>query len=259
MTMLAKKNKTITNLDYECAFDTERAMGYVVMDQYERRLGYALDRERLEAAARVLACPVKVNPPNWQHGRLIYATARDYIARHVKVNKLQPGDGSHGPVTFLDIGTAKGFSALCARWAADDSKVIVEVVSLDVIDPAARVRRNTVVEVSGLKTLAETLKPWPETRRIQFLRQSSLTWLEQRLAAGGRVDFAFIDGKHSPSIVAQECAALRQLQEQGDVIVLDDLQVPGIEDAARRQLGSRYKIEVLRVLPHRAYAVARKL
>ena len=53
----------------------------------------------VEAAARVLACPLKANPPNWQHGRVLYAGYRAYLA------------GLQRRVLLLDIGTAKGFSA----------------------------------------------------------------------------------------------------------------------------------------------------
>src|SRR3989304_7206134 len=66
---------------------------------------FALERTRLEAAARVLACPIKAGPPNWQHGRVLYALTRRYRLT------------AEGPLYCLDIGTAKGFSALCLLWA----------------------------------------------------------------------------------------------------------------------------------------------
>src|SRR5688572_33475015 len=89
--------------DYQRAFDGERVQEYPVISDFQVECGVALGREKLERAARVLACPVKANPPNWQHGRVIYSAARRYL------------NGMTGPVSCMDIGTAKGFSALCLR------------------------------------------------------------------------------------------------------------------------------------------------
>ena len=50
---------------------------YPVVDEFEQRMGFAVDRERLEDAAGVLACLLKKNPPKWQHGRVLYALARN--------------------------------------------------------------------------------------------------------------------------------------------------------------------------------------
>src|SRR3990172_8581667 len=86
---------------YEAACALERTRRYPLVDDFEARQGFALDRARLEAAARVLACPIKARPPNWQHGRVLYALTRRYRLT------------AEGPLYCLDIGTAKGFSALC--------------------------------------------------------------------------------------------------------------------------------------------------
>jgi hypothetical protein len=70
---------TATACAYQDAFELERQQAYPVVDAFEARMGYALAKDRYEAAARVLACPVKRNPPNWHHGRIIYAAARKYL------------------------------------------------------------------------------------------------------------------------------------------------------------------------------------
>src|SRR6185369_15064920 len=96
----------ITRRQYDKAFIEERMSEYPMIDDYEKSCGFALNRHKLEEAARVLACPVKKNPPNWQHGRVIYSTLRSYMTETTCVN----------PLHILDVGTAKGFSALCALW-----------------------------------------------------------------------------------------------------------------------------------------------
>src|SRR5688572_20772364 len=96
--------------DYETAFLHESVVEYPTLAALERRMGYAIDKRLLEGDAKILACPVKRNPPNWQHGRLIYAVLRKYL------------ETQSDPVTLFDCGTAKGFSALCMALALTDAK-----------------------------------------------------------------------------------------------------------------------------------------
>jgi len=223
--------------DYARAFDAERVEIYPAVSAFEVGAGFLLDRRRLEAAARVLACPVRAHAPNWQHGRVLYAMARQYLA------------GRSGPCQCLDIGTAKGFSALVLRWALDDAGVAGEVLSVDVLDPLEKVRRNTVAEVDGYLTLAETLAPWPEAARITF---QSLTGVAA-LKTLDRVHIAFVDGKHTFEAVSKEVALLAERQQPGDVVMFDDAQVDGVAMAAK---GSKqYDLTEFTLLPHRSYLI----
>lgn len=221
-------------------FETECRSSYPEIDalEYEilRDTGRPpIDRDRLESAARVLACPLKVNPPNWQHGRLIYALSV----------------GATG--LMLDIGTAKGFSALCMRWAQPQQRI----VSVDVIDPLARVRRNTVAEVDGYRTLAETLEPWPESKSVEFVRSTGGEWLR---GCSDRISFAFVDGKHTFDAVSTEMVELCRLQETGDVTLFDDVQIPGVARAVQNlSLTRRYKITYVGARQNRRYALAVRL
>lgn len=227
--------------DYEAAFLKERTNEYPAIDEFEKVAGFALDRARMEDAARVLACPVKVNPPNWQHGRVIYAAARKYLSREIG-----------GDVTFLDIGTAKGFSALCMAWAAFDAGLTdFQVVSCDVIDPRRRDYRNTVAEIDGPKLLREMLEPWPDAAAISFLKKPGAEWLRQD---DYRVNFAFVDGKHTFEAVSEEIALLTARQEPGDIAVFDDVQIPGVGKAVAALAG--YEVQHVAAKPDRRYALA---
>lgn len=231
---------TVTTEDYARIFALERAVSYPMVDAYEARMGYAIYRERLEGAARVLSCPLKAAAPNWQHGRVIYATFRRYAEQNA-----QSGD-----VWALDIGTAKGFSALCAYWAISDTGRRPFVSSVDVMPPSARVRRNTPAEVDGLRTLEEIQEPWPETKRIAFCESTGIEWLKRW---SGRVHLAFIDGKHDGEVVAKEGKMLADRQQAGDVVIFDDIQVPSVGKAVAA-LGP-YEVEYLQVLPGRQYGI----
>lgn len=222
---------------YEAAFQAARVRTYPEVDAFERRMGHIVDRARLEAAARVLACPLKAHAPHWQHGRVIYAAARAYF------NQVR----EQGFLRALDIGTAKGFSALCLQWA------ICHVVSVDVIDPAARLERNTIAEIDGPKTLAEILVPWPEARLIEFVQSTGVDWL---LRHDERIHVAFIDGKHRGDVVRQEGKLLAAHQRSGDLAIFDDCQLPEVSPAVV-SLYPWYAIEYV-TAPPRVYGIARR-
>lgn len=233
---------TPSRADYAAVFEAERDVEYPAIDTYEAECGFALSRHLLERAARVLACPVKVAPPNWQHGRVIYSTLRRYLA--------SPAD-QFEPIRCLDIGTAKGFSALCARWALVDSGVRGHVTSVDVIDPEARVPRNTVADVDGPRTLREILESWPDADDITFAKSSGTAWLNIHR---GPYDFAFVDGKHRQDVVSEELRLLADRQSPGHVTLLDDVQIPGVRAAIEDSEG--YDVRYLEAKPERAYAIA---
>jgi hypothetical protein len=233
--------------DYRAAWETERKREYPVVDAFEARCGYALSRTELEAAARVLACPVKKNPPNWQHGRVLFARARKYLER----DEFYCGHPKRQEVRILDIGTAKGFSALCLQWALNEAESIGRVTSVDVIDPYARVKRNTIAECDGLKTLHETLRPWSDAQAISFAKSTGLDWLDSHHE---RIHIAFVDGSHDGDVVLEEGRLLVKRQEHGDIAIFDDVDRADISDAIHR-LGGSYRFERIEVLPNRHYAI----
>lgn len=226
--------------DYRTGFNLERRNVYPCVDAFEQASGYALDREKLEAAARVLACPVKKNPPCWQHGRILYAATR--IRLH----------GIAGPVNLFEIGTAKGFGSLCLLWAMQDANHQGRVTSVDVIDPNGRIVRNTVAELEDIITLHETLMPWPEASLIDFKQSTGIDYLN---AHEERIHVAFVDGKHSGAVVSQEGWLLSNRQVAGDVALFDDVHLPDV-DKAVKGLAKVYELERFDLLPNRALMLA---
>lgn len=234
----------VTAETYARIFAEERAREYPVVDAFEQRMGFAIARARLEEAACVLSCPFKAVPPNWQHGRVLYAATRRYLTDRPELLHVRT----------LDIGTAKGFSALIVRFACEDAAREAESFSVDVMPPGERVRRNTPAEVDGLKTLHEILAPWPEASRITFLQATGVEWLKSH---SDRIHVAFVDGKHSGQVVEHEGLLLAQRQQRGDLVIFDDVHIPDV-GAAVDSLAKLYEIERLQILPKRAYAIARR-
>ena len=231
-----------TVAEYQAAFRDEAARAYPVVDAFEARIGAAVAQDRLLEAAAVLACPVKKNPPCWQHGRLLYALA---------IRRLEALDEADAPVRLLDIGTAKGFSALMLQYALVDACLPGVVTTIDVLDPQAAVRRNTIAEVDGFKTLAEILAPFPEAADIVAVCDTGLRWLDRTT---GRLHVVFVDGKHTGAVVADESRLIAKRQMPGDVVMWDDVHIADVRAAVEKMTGA-YAIEWLQVLPQRAYAI----
>lgn len=238
---------------YAEAFAQAKGLTYPNLDALEARLGYAIDRDWLNEAGRVLSCPIKSVPPHWQHGRVIYAVTRHYLAQVLfNARTVSPDDPTF---TTLDIGTAKGFSALCQRKAFLDAGAPCQLNSVDVMPPAARCYRNTVAELDGggLKTIAEILAPWPEAADITFLESTGIDWLQRHPE---RIHVAFVDGKHTGEVVRQEGKLLAKRQQAGDVAIFDDCQMPPVSQAVA-SLGEWYRIEYVKADP-REYAIGRR-
>jgi len=216
---LDPRPQTTTAEQYAQIFASERAKAYPSVDAFEAKMGFSLDRDRLESAARVLSCPFKAAAPNWQHGRVIYAAVRS------RIQAMNAAGWSTG-YAHVDIGTAKGFSALCALWAIEDSQAEhASVESVDVLPQSALVRRNTVAEVDRLCTLSDVLAPWPETARIRFHESTGIDFLKR---SDAHVHSAFVDGKHSTEAVSAEWKALAKRQASGDIAIFDDVQMPAV-------------------------------
>jgi predicted O-methyltransferase YrrM len=207
----------LTKEKYDEIFEKERANLYPAIDAFEEASQFRVPRERLEEAARVLACPLKVNPPNWQHGRVIYAAAR-----------VRAGCDMDG--IFLDIGTAKGFSACVMSWAVADSQRKHKVVTVDMMDPYSRVKRNSVAELGGMLTLHEFIEPFRDANILMEAHGGgSAEWFKR--TKDERIALAFVDGKHTYDAVRQESIAISELQSTGDVIIFDDLQIEPVRQA----------------------------
>lgn len=240
----------LTVEQYDEIFETARHREYPIVDVYERMHGFAIDRDKLESMARTLACPLKANPPNWQHGRVLYTTLRFFLEQ-----SLTPTSGQI--LLLLDIGTAKGFSACVMSHAvADTKKFFAEIVSIDVVDPDARIRRNSAAELDGLRTIPEFVRDHiveNDFVATSFLGCGSTAWLHRASRMTTRIPFAFVDGKHTYEQVRFEADMLRSLQSKGDIVMFDDCQIEPVGRAVRETVG--YDVRYVDIGP-RNYAIA---
>lgn len=239
-----------TKKQYDDAFKTERSKQYPMIDAIEKDLGYAIDREWMERTARILQCPVKRNPPNWQHGRVLYALLRKYLE-------------DRDAVCAVDIGTAKGYSAVVMARAIDDSGKTGRVVSIDVVEPTDRIARNSVLEADHDErfTIAEFTDPFLGKTRPHFISGGSLAFLRQAVEGKLHIGFAFVDGKHEKDVVREELRLLTKIQGLGDYIMFDDCHLQPVFEAAKRAVDI-YDMTFVNVIPDkpskRAYIYGRR-
>jgi hypothetical protein len=227
-----------------------RAVGYPAIDAFEQEAGFAIDRLWLEDLALHTQIVIKESRLNYQHGRVLYAAARRYLA----------GAGADGAVTILETGTARGFSALClARALNDAGPVCGHVVTVDPLPHDRRMIWNCIDDHDGPMSRQELLARWPqEVERVVFLRGTSGDQLDRLGLA--RVGIAFLDANHAFEDVMSEYRFVRARQRPGDLIVFDDVtpgQFDGVVAAvAAIEREGLYHVSYLRSASDRGYAFA---
>jgi predicted O-methyltransferase YrrM len=238
-----------TREDYERAWAIEKAHRYKAMEALEERYGFSVDKDWLDNAASVMACPIKRNPPNWAHGRLVYALTRHRMA--------QGGD-----LCLLDIGAAKGFSAACMARAAADAGQYVDIWSVDVIDPTSNQPRNSILDGEikrGIWDYCENFIHAAMRPLVHFVGDGDTAHIGF-LSRTDRIGFAFVDGGHDYDSVRTDIERIVPRQRAGDIILFDDFHLPMVADAVLKELpdtpGCTYEVERVTLTPSRSYAIA---
>lgn len=227
-----------------------RAREYPEIDAYERRAGYAIDPEWLHELALHTQITKKKSELCYQHGRLLYASLRAYLAR-----------SGETAVRIVETGTARGFSSLCMARALRDAGVEGTIFTYDVLPHEVPIYWNCVDDWEGERTRATLLAPWAELveRHVAFIQGDSIRELARLQVP--RVNFVFLDGQHTYPYVMREFAWVQGRQRPGDVVFFDDYTdtFPGViraVDEICERFG--YEKDVVRSSDSRAYVIASK-
>ena len=155
-----------------------------------------------------------------EHGLLLYKLV------------LEGGRGD-GSVVVLDVGTARGFSAITMARAMLDGELEGRVYSVDVIG------HHEPLNWHGTKQEADEPLAGVEISRSEiwgrwFAEESALVATINGRSTEvlkdwqhGQIDYAFLDGSHEYGDVRGELEALDSLMAEGGVIVVDDFH-PGV-------------------------------
>lgn len=151
-----------------------------------------------------------------EHGKLLYTLIRERhdLGRHV---------------VALDIGTARGFSAITMSRALLDASLEGHVYTLDVIDHE-NAHDWHATKHSPDDPLASGPSPrsaiWQTWFPQEATRITPITGRSTRLLSNwphGRIDVAFLDGSHAFDDVKAELDMLDAIMADDGVIVLDDV------------------------------------
>lgn len=148
---------------------------------------------------------------NIDHGRILYAIVSDYIS----LNSIEN-------LTIVEIGTAKGFSAICMAKALFDNKYPGKIYTFDIIDHSQKVYWNNIYDLNGKTSRRELLTKWEELVSKYIIFISGCSHLNLKRIFFNRIHFAFIDGSHYGHDIEYEFNIISKFQKVGDIIFFDD-------------------------------------
>ena len=222
---------------------------YKEIDLFEERCDFKIDKKWLDNLALHTQVVKKKSEINYQHGRVLYSSLRDYI----KKKELKY-------LNILEIGTALGFSSTCMSKAIIDSNIKGKIFSIDIISGINKIYWNCIDDHEGPKTRFELLSSWKEElSNIIFLTGPSFFTLKK--FKEHKVNFAYIDGMHDYRNVKKEFDFISSRQSSGDMIILDDVNssFPEVERFLDEQKkNGDYNIQKIKSTEERAYAVCEK-
>jgi predicted O-methyltransferase YrrM len=225
-----------------------REAEYPEIDAIESKQGFAIDRDWMEGLALHTQVVIKQSRLNYNHGRLLYAVLRRYLADH---------GGGHAVI--FETGTARGFSSLCMARALQDVGADGHIVTVDVLPHDRPMLWNCIDDHDGPRTRAQLLFAYRELLpRIVFVHGRS----DEAVASLGlsRISFAFLDATHTEAEVRREFEFVSARQQAGDIVVLDDVTptlFPGVVDAVEAiTVEGCYAVERITASEQRGYAIA---
>lgn len=235
---------------YQNLYEKEIRLKYEDIDKFEEKIGFKIDKDWLDNLAKSTQIVIKKSKLNYQHGRILYSTLRDYIKKNQNKN-----------ITVFETGTSRGFSSMCMSKAINDSIINGKIITFDILPHNKKMYWNIVFDHEGMLSRSELLSYWPnELSNIVFIEG----WTNKQINRTGinRINFAFLDAQHEYENVIQEYLYCKARQLKNDVIVFDDVlenQYDGVFRAVKEiEKQNYYTIEYIKSSEKRGYAIARK-
>jgi hypothetical protein len=207
------------------------------------------DLQYIETLALETHIVLKKSPSNFTHGLLLFMEASAYS------KKFQAKEH----IFALDVGSARGFSALVMAYAFQKHELNPTIISVDVINHFEKKKWNCILDKPGGISRAEIIGRYPEGKSILFLQGKS-----SKVLAGlgtARIHFSFLDGEHEWKSLKVETEFLQRNQISGDVVIFDDYSptvYPGVVRAVS-EISMSYQVKIRGEDRGRAYAVASKI
>ena len=224
---------------------------YPIIDEYEINMKYKIDSNWFHELALHTQVVIKESDICYQHGRILFSTLCNYIENNNIKN-----------INILDIGTARGFSALVMASYLDNMNIAGEITTIDPLPHQHKMYWNCIDDLDGKKSRGEILANYNIllNRYINFLEGESHSAINELMYE--RIHFAFIDAIHEYENVMYEFNYITQLQKPGDIVIFDDYNnklFPGVVKAVD-EICKDYNYSKKVIIPNaqRGYVVAIK-
>ena len=228
-----------------------KSKSYYEMDNYETELDYSIDKEWLDELALHTQVVIKKSDICYQHGRILFSTLCHYIKTNI-----------HSSINIVEVGTARGFSALCMAKALKFMEVKGNIITIDPLPHDIKMYWNCIDDLNGEKTRKELLIAYNNLieEYIKFIEGTSKKILNK--IKFHRIHFAFIDGTHEYDNIIYEFKQIMNNQHSGDIIVFDDYTsglFPGVVKAVDEICNTyKYSKNVIQATNDRGYVIAAK-
>jgi hypothetical protein len=195
-------------------WNKEKSNIYPEIDQYEKNIGYKVDKSWFDNLALHTQVVIKTSPLCWQHGRVLFASLSNYLNDNpIEVIPV---------VTIWETGTARGFSALCMSKAIEEQGRVARIITFDVLPHNQRMFWGCIDDHDGPKSRSELLRPWRNLGSKYLIFYQGDSKINLKKVATERIHFAFLDGSHTYKDIIFEFNQIKDYQCSGDVIVFDD-------------------------------------
>lgn len=237
--------------DYTRLWEETRNRAWPDIDALEQSLGHSLDKQWMDDLALKTQICIKDSELCYQHGRVLYAVLADLLTKRRDTNL---------PLSILETGTARGFSALCMARALSDHQNNGRILTYDLLPHRKPIYWNVIDDHDGKKSREELLAPWKDLMRQHIVFVEGDTRITLDSVHLDHIDFAFLDGGHTYEHVTWEFDLVQQRQQQGDVIVFDDY-TPGSFDGLVKAVDDGcirfgYDKQVVTAHQNRGYVIA---
>jgi len=243
-----------TKCDYERLAQQCQKQTFPVVDNWEKEMGFCISKVWLDELALVTQITIKESELNYQHGRVIYSTLRNYIQERLR-KKNSP------KIKILEIGTARGFSAICMSKAILDAHIDANIISIDPLPHNRQMYWNCIADIEGKSSRKDLLRGYQkELENILFVQGHSPDSLNK--LGIDRINFAFVDGMHKYPNILEEYKFIKKHQVVGDIILFDDIQSAEYSDvgelAKNIEKTGEYSLQEIWSNENRGYGVMRK-
>ena len=197
---------------------------------------------------------LKKTKNSYVHGYIIYSYLSDYLNKFLDVNPLNS-------VNIIDIGTARGFSALCLAKALQDNNAVGKVFTFDILPNRSSFFWNSQTDLTkGPLTRLQLLTPWNELVKKYLIFFSTATFNSLKIVDIPDIHFAFIDGSHFYKDVILEVNYLVERLNKKSIVIFDDYDeelFPGVVKACNylSSLGKHSYFELITIQNKRKLAI----